>query len=988
MDCRTPFNFILLLLILTFFIFTSCNGQLTVRCLRSQKDALLAFKQGLVDPSGRLSSWIGNDCCSWQGIECDNLTGTVVKIHLRNPFPISLQPYSMTTEQLEAYKMSCLGGQLVSSLLHLSSLRHLDLSLNDFEGLEIPVFLGELKNLRYLNLSYASFAGQVPPNLGNLSSLNYLDIYAGSYTSSGNLGMEIQNPSWLSGLTSLKHLNLGLVTISSINAQWLHAVNMIPSLLELHLPSCGLQDMAVTLSFLNFTSLSVLDLSQNNFNSSIPAWLSNLTSLTKLDLNTNSFSGSITIDFGKLASLEDLHLSLNNFSGPIPLSLGNLCKLKKLRLAAATFIGDISDFLNAFSGCSTVSLEMLDLNSNDLIGKIPDSIGLLKKMKHLDLAYNSLWGSIPATIGDLSALEFLYFHSNQMNGSIPESFGQLSELRNLNLNSNSWQGIITEVHLMNLNNLESLMLSTRPPSSLVFKVDPMWVPPFRLDYIQVEDCTVGPHFSTWLQVQTRLTQVKLQNVGISDTIPEEWFSQLSSQLIVLDLSDNQITGKLPVQLYAPKLETVDIASNRFEGSVPRWSTNATQFYLHENLFSGPIPQDIGTLMPRLRNLHLSDNSLNGTIPSSICKMADLQVVSLRNNHLSGELPDCWEQLSSLWVVDVSNNNLSGKIPSSMGLMRTLGMLLLSENNLDGEIPSSLQNLSALTSIDLGENQLSGEVPWWIGEKLSATFVLRLRSNKFHGQVPESLCNLQLLHFLDISHNNLSGGIPKCLHNLTSMVYGNSSELYYRDFQFRMAYFKEETTVVTKGRAYDYNRNIALLNVIDLSENNLTGPIPDEMTKLLAVRVLNLSSNHISGGIPEKLGGLKDLETLDLSHNQLSGEIPTSLSSLTFLTNLVLSYNNFSGKIPTGSQLQTFDASSYEGNPFLCGFPSPVNCTVDRTTTTPSVAEPEDETDKDDDIFELGTGLYISIALGFVIGFSGLCVTLLRKEFMQIEEEEW
>ncbi|CAI0546276.1 unnamed protein product [Linum tenue] len=924
MDCRKPFDLHLLLLLLLFayssnaiFKFTSCNGQqVTVGgCLRQERTALLAFKQGLVDPSARLSSWGGNNCCSWRGIECDNKTG-------------NLEPYSMTTEQLDAYKLSCLGGQLNSSLLQLDHLTHLDLSLNDFEGLQIPEFLGEFKHLRYLNLSYASFAGLVPPHLGNLSTLHYLDIYADS-------GMEIENPSWLSGLSSLKHLNLGFVTIHSSDAKWLHAVNMIPSLLELYCHGCELQDMAVTLPFVNFSSLSVLDLSQNLFNSSFPEWLSTLTSLTRLDLSTNSFSGSIAVDFGKFESLEDLHLSLNNFSGPVPVTLGNLCYLRKLGLASGRFSGDISGLLNSFTGCQTVSLEMLNLNSNDLVGELP-------------------------SIGNLSALEVLYLHSNKMNGSIPESFGRLSELRDLNLIANSWQGVITEAHLMKLTRLESLMLSS---SSLVFKVDPQWIPPFRLDYLQLEDCTVGPPFSTWLQVQNRLTQVKLQNVGISDTIPKEWFSELSAEILVMDLSENQIRGELPEELVSPKLEMLDLSSNRFEGFLPRWSTNATQFYIHENSLSGPIPRDIGTLMPRLRNLHLSDNTLNGTIPLSICKMADLQVLSLRNNYLSGE------------------------IPSSMGLLRSLGMLLLSENNLVGEIPSSLQNCSALTSIDLGENQLSGEIPSWLAENLSATFVLRLRSNQFHGQIPEALCNLPLLHFLDLSHNNLSGGIPKCLDNLTAIVYGNSSELYYRDFQFRMAYFKEETKVVTKGRAYDYNRNLALLNVIDFSENNLSGPIPEEMTKLLSLRVLNLSSNHISGAIPEKIGDLKVLETLDLSHNQLSGEIPATLSSLTFLTHLIVSYNNFSGKIPAGRQLQTFDASSYQGNPFLCGFPSRVKCPTESITTTapPTTGtEPEDE---EDEIFELGTGLYVSIVLGFGFGFLGLCVTLLRKEFRK-KDIEW
>ncbi|CAN1169371.1 Receptor-like protein EIX2 [Linum perenne] len=999
------------------------------RCTKTDIEALLTFKNGLVDPSGRLSSWKGDDCCKWVGVKCSN-GSTVTELSLRNPYP------SMNAGNIdqEAYKASCLKGNISSSLLQLPNLSYFDMSLNDFEGGKIPEFLGGMKSLRYLNLSYSLFGGEIPSQLGSLSNLQVLDL-------NGPVELRATNLGWLSALSMLKHLNLGSVRIVNSGGDWLTAVNMLPSLVELHLHYCQLQVLPQSLPVINFTSLSVLDLSDNSFNSPIPPWLFKLTSLRelylrwdflsgpvpselsllkslevldlsnnlefggqvsgvfgsltklkRLDLSANNLKGEIPDTLGVLQKLQTLDLSRNGFRGSIPNSIGKMSSLKQLDLSFNSMDGSIPESFGQLSelvGCSTVSLEMLDLNSNNLVGEIPDSIGLLKNMKHLDMAYNSLWGSIPATIGNLSALEVLYLHSNQMNGSIPESFGKLSKLRDLNLIANSWQGIITEVHLMNLTSLESFMLSTWASKSLVFKVDPLWVPPFRLDYIQVEGCTVGPHFSTWLQVQNRLTQVKLQNVGISDTIPEEWFSQLSSNLIILDLSDNQIRGKLPVKLHAPKLDNVDLASNRFEGPVPRWSTNATQFYLHENLFSGPLPRDIGTLMPRLRNLHLSENNLNGTIPSSICKMTDLQVLSLRNNHLSGELLDCWEELSALWVVDVSNNDLSGKIPTSMGLLGMLGMLLLSENNLVGEIPSSLQNLSALTSIDLGENQLSGEIPRWIGEKLSATFILRLRSNKFHGQVPEALCNLQLLHFLDLSNNNLSGKIPKCLHNMTAMVYGNSSELYYRDFQFRMAYFKEETTVVTKGRAYDYHRNIALLNVIDLSENNLTGLIPDEMTKLQAVRVLNLSNNHIIGEIPKKIGDLKVLETFDLSHNQLSGEIPTSLSSLTFLTNLVLSYNNFSGKIPTGSQLQTFEASSYEGNRFLCGFPSPVNCTMDRTTktTTPSAAEPEDETDKDE-IFELSTGLYVSIALGFVIGFLGLCVTLLRKEFRKTEDSEW
>ncbi|BBH01331.1 disease resistance family protein / LRR family protein [Prunus dulcis] len=119
-------------------------------CIEEERSALLSFKQDLKDPSGRLSSWVGRDCCQWQGISCNNRTGHVAK--------------------------SCLGGKINPSLLSLKYLNYLDLSNNDFDGIHIPKFFGELKSLRYLNISHASFSGEIPPSLGNLSKLNYLDI--------------------------------------------------------------------------------------------------------------------------------------------------------------------------------------------------------------------------------------------------------------------------------------------------------------------------------------------------------------------------------------------------------------------------------------------------------------------------------------------------------------------------------------------------------------------------------------------------------------------------------------------------------------------------------------------------------------------------------------------------------------------------------------------------------------------------------------------
>ncbi|KAL3525570.1 hypothetical protein ACH5RR_013942 [Cinchona calisaya] len=118
-----------------------------------------------------------------------------------------------------------------------------------------------------------------------------------------------------------------------------------------------------------------------------------------------------------------------------------------------------------------------------------------------------------------------------------------------------------------------------------------------------------------------------------------------------------------------------------------------------------------------------------------------------------------------------------------------------------------------------------------------------------------------------------------------------------------------------------------LQALDLSSNSLSGPIPPDLQYLVNLAVLNLSSNRLSGPLPQQLALCAYLNVIDLRDNRLSGLIPPQLGLLTRLSVFDVSYNKLSGPIPSSlgnrsGNLPRFNASSYEGNKDLYGFPLP------------------------------------------------------------------
>ncbi|CAH9080256.1 unnamed protein product [Cuscuta europaea] len=404
--------------------------------------------------------------------------------------------------------------------------------------------------------------------------------------------------------------------------------------------------------------------------------------------------------------------------------------------------------------------------------------------------------------------------------------------------------------------------------------------------------------------------------------------------------------------------------------------------MRSNQLEGVIPPSFFNVAV----LHLSRNKFIDL--NSLCDIeahAGVELLDISFNQLSGTLPDCWSSLSSLRVLNLGNNhNLSGTLPTSIGSLTSLKALHLEHNKFTSTLPSSMKNCSSLVSLDLGHNDLFGSIPDWVGESLTQLVILVLTSNNFHASVPTSMCHLQSLQVLDLSMNHISGTLPNCISNLTRMMTvlkgDDIATINYHlpinysapDNHFMFMGEVERIEFVWKGMIKEFGSILGYVQSIDLSSNMLSGYIPTEITSLVGLASLNLSRNNLKGQIPSRIGNLSHLNTLDLSSNHLSGSIPQSLALIYGIGNLNVSNNNLSGRIPKGTQLQSFNASVYMGNPALCGDPLPNSCAGEEST----YPSPPGSNEEEEEYKLFGSEFYASMGVGYVVGFWGVLGTML------------
>ncbi|RWR96565.1 LOW QUALITY PROTEIN: MDIS1-interacting receptor like kinase 2-like protein [Cinnamomum micranthum f. kanehirae] len=665
---------------------------------------------------------------------------------------------------------------------------------------------------------------------------------------------------WKGSLFQSQALNSWSLNVSPCNWTGITCNGAKEKVVEINLPSCGLQGTLDQLSFSSFSSIVRLDLANNTINGTIPSNIGALSRLTYLDLSNNQLSGTLPLPLANLTLISVLNISDNKLTGEI--------------------------YARLFSNWSRINY--IRLQNNQLIGKLPSEIGLLTNLTHLDLSHNNINGSIPPSLGNLSKLTRLILQENGIHGHIPPQIWNLTNLRWLDLGANYITGSIPST----IGSLSNLVL------------------------LHLRDNLISGSIPAEMGNLMNLYQLDLSGNNLSGPIPSTLGN--ATGLVFLYLYGNQISGSVPPEIGNLKrlahlqifsnllteignlkhLTTLDLSTNLLNGSIPSTLGNLiglTTLSVQDNHFSGPLPQEIANLT-RLENLQLSTNNFSGSLPQ-ICQGGSLKFFAAVSNRLTGHIPASLRNCTALERLRLDDNQLSGNISDSFGVFPILSYIDLSFNKFYGELPSNWGDCINLTSIKITNNNIRGRIPHQIGRLQ----LLHFSSNHLQGEIPKELGGLPLLFDLSLSDNKLSGLMPQELGELSNL---QLLDLSMNDIS---------------GPIPQEIGNCIKLRELRLNKNGLNGSIPFQVGNLENLgSILDLSQNLLTGGIPSQLRKLRMLEQLNLSHNMLSGSIPSSLKEMVSLTSIDVSYNDLEGPLPDGKAFQQAPMDAFVENKNLCG----------------------------------------------------------------------
>ena len=287
--------------------------------------------------------------------------------------------------------------------------------------------------------------------------------------------------------------------------------------------------------------------------------------------------------------------------------------------------------------CKNGHVVGVNLNKNDVEGKIPKNIMKLSHLVSLCLNRNRLVGTLPEAILELHSLKTLDLNGNQFTGIIPSAVSQLTNLQFLYLQKNNFYGPIanlctlTAVKVLNISENNFGTTSGFPPVISKLK---------RLEKLDVSHNNLVGFFHEKLCRLTRLKELRIDGNDITGVLPDTICKLVDLQVLAVD--HNRMYGIVPEKIKKMKtLERLWLGSNKFSGTIPEW-----------------LPK-----LKKLTTLDLHDNNFSGYMLPTLAQLTKLEILRLDFNYFEGNVPRSYARLVKLVEFDVGN----GAIGNNQGL---------------------------------------------------------------------------------------------------------------------------------------------------------------------------------------------------------------------------------------------------------------------------------------------------------------------------------
>jgi len=476
-------------------------------------------------------------------------------------------------------------------------------------------------------------------------------------------------------------------------------------------------------------------------------------------------------------------------------------------------------------------LETLDLSYNEnavmpihckfKLDTIPAIIGELDALKTLNFKNNKI-STLPEEISDLDNLEKLILESNRLK-SFPENIGTLKNLEILYAHHNQITSL--PASFIELTNLQILWLHFNNISFLpvnlgnMMNLETLWLHNNQIEEIPA---TIGELESLeWIRLeynQLSSLPAEICDLGVNSN---------GGLIINLSISDNKTCPIYPacVDIILGYQDCEDCESEFLigDGSAGEEGMDSECLNIHDwwalqdiinanDVYSGLRPVDI---------VHYSFWSKS-------------------------------EEGNRLTELILNSEGLTGKIPESIGDLDNLKTLHLEGNSFIGDIPSSIGNLHLIQEIKLNSNNLGCfEFDDFNGYCITYCD----DSNGCSGKLPDNLTTLAELEILELKDNYFTQ-IPRGINNLTKL------------------------------------RKLKLKNNLFGGDLDTTG-----IFDITTLTWLDVSHNQFTGTIPENINELKDMTHLYFSYNQLRETIPESICELISLNQVYFNSNQFCPPYP-------------------------------------------------------------------------------------------